>query len=660
MKPDLRKIFFATVTFVIACISLKAQVLPESFEGTFPPSGWYKKDSVGVVKTWTATSTAKTGTQAAYVQFENVPTGIAQNWLISPTVAITPTTNILSYWERESYATNWGSTYHILVSASSQTNLTTFTSVATYSENLVNPLVYNNRLINLSAFTGQTVYIAFELVNDDGDDWFLDDIDLVGGCVSSPTAGIITGTNNTTYGTTNSFTVSPVIAGNIQWLSAPSANGPWTAIPNATSTPQNITALTGGTLFLTAISVATVTGCLSDTTDIPLGVNVFFMGDNSCNSVSLTIGPSSAYYQFLGATVQTGEVKPPSGSCTGQLSWCVNNLNNTKWFSFTAPASGHVIIQAPDFDSRLAVWKAATCNGVLSATTATFVCANEDDPNYAAHGGVQYSSYLHSACLTPGSTYYIQADSFNPATASDSTRVIVTDGGTPLDVSFTGLNNLYCIPGAGNSILNPTSTGGIFTLNTSTTSITSFSPGVAGVGTHTLTYSVSGCKTTSITTVANSPSLIVTTNSAVICAGQSATLNAVGATTYSWSSGPIGPVIAVSPSVTTTYTLTGTTGSCSSSAVITESVSACIGIKEFITNPENINVYPNPNNGLFTITAEHIPDEINITNLLGQKVFEVKPTSTSTLIDLEKINQGIYVVIVKFKTKNSVIKVIKE
>src|SRR2546430_12642647 len=54
----------------------------------------YKKDSVGTIRTWTTTSTAKTGTQAAYVQFENTPADIAQNWLISPTVAITPTTNI--------------------------------------------------------------------------------------------------------------------------------------------------------------------------------------------------------------------------------------------------------------------------------------------------------------------------------------------------------------------------------------------------------------------------------------------------------------------------------------------------------------------------------------------------------------------------------------
>ncbi len=659
MKSCFRKIIFVVVTLVMACTSLNAQTFPQSFEGSFPPAGWYRKDCVGVAKTWTTTSTVKTGTQAAYVQFENVPAGLAQNWLISPSVAITPTTNILSYWERESYVPNWGSTYHVLVSILSQTNLTTFTTVAIYDENTVNPLVYNNRLINLSAYTGQTVYIAFELVNDDGDDWFLDDINLVGGCVSSPSAGIITGTNTTTYGMTNSYTVSP-ITGNVQWLKGLSANGPWTAIPNAISTPQNITALTGGTLFLTAISVATVTGCLSDTADVPLAVNVFFMGDNSCNSVSLTVGPSSTYYQFLGATVQPGEVKPPAGSCTGQLSWCVNNLNNTKWFSFTAPPSGHVIIQAPDFESRLAVWKSANCNGVLNVATATFVCANDDDINYAAHGGVQYSSYLHAACLTPGNIYFIQADSFNPAIASDSTRLIITDAGAPLDVSFTGLNNLYCIPGAGNSILTPTSLGGIFTLNSNTTSITSFSPTSAGVGTHTITYSVSGCKTTSVTTVANTPTLTVSTNSNLICAGQSATLTATGATTYSWSSGPIGSVIAVSPTLTTTYTLTGITGSCSAAAAFTQSVSACIGIKEFNSANFNISVYPNPSNSFFNLYAEHILDEITVTDLLGKEILTLKPTSTKTLIDLERFDQGIYFVTVKLNSKIAVLKIIKE
>ncbi len=47
-----------------------------------------------------------------------------------------------------------------------------------------------------------------------------------------------------------------------------------------------------------------------------------------------------------------------------------------------------------------------------------------------------------------------------------------------------------------------------------------------------------------------------------ICAGTTATLTATGATSYSWSTGATTSNIVVSPTVTTVYTATGTSGSC--------------------------------------------------------------------------------------------------
>lgn len=55
--------------------------------------------------------------------------------------------------------------------------------------------------------------------------------------------------------------------------------------------------------------------------------------------------------------------------------------------------------------------------------------------------------------------------------------------------------------------------------------------------------------------------LTVTVNSATITAGQSVMLTATGATTYSWSTGATTSSIVVSPTVTTSYTVKGTTGS---------------------------------------------------------------------------------------------------
>ena len=69
----------------------------------------------------------------------------------------------------------------------------------------------------------------------------------------------------------------------------------------------------------------------------------------------------------------------------------------------------------------------------------------------------------------------------------------------------------------------------------------------------------------------------VTSTDAVICAGSTTTLSANGTTTYSWSPGTglsstTGANVVAQPSVTTTYTVTGTTGACSVTNTITVNV----------------------------------------------------------------------------------------
>jgi hypothetical protein len=62
---------------------------------------------------------------------------------------------------------------------------------------------------------------------------------------------------------------------------------------------------------------------------------------------------------------------------------------------------------------------------------------------------------------------------------------------------------------------------------------------------------------------------IVSVNSPTICAGQTATLTATGASTYSWNTGSLLNPILVSPSSSTVYSVTGTSLGCSTTTVVT-------------------------------------------------------------------------------------------
>jgi len=97
------------------------------------------------------------------------------------------------------------------------------------------------------------------------------------------------------------------------------------------------------------------------------------------------------------------------------------------------------------------------------------------------------------------------------------------------------------------------------------------------------TYTVTGisgtCSATATVsvTVNPAPSLTVNATPSSICQGNSATLSASGASTYSWTDGTnnySGNSITVTPTVNTTYTVTGTIGTCSATATVSVTVNA--------------------------------------------------------------------------------------
>lgn len=73
---------------------------------------------------------------------------------------------------------------------------------------------------------------------------------------------------------------------------------------------------------------------------------------------------------------------------------------------------------------------------------------------------------------------------------------------------------------------------------------------------------VNGCSDTVVATVTVLTNLTMTVNSPIICSGESVVLTANGASSYSWSNGASLSSITVSPTVTTSYVVTGFSNGC--------------------------------------------------------------------------------------------------
>jgi hypothetical protein len=146
-------------------------------------------------------------------------------------------------------------------------------------------------------------------------------------------------------------------------------------------------------------------------------------------------------------------------------------------------------------------------------------------------------------------------------------------------------------------------------------------------------------------TVLPLPTFSVTSNPTLACLGQSVAISMNGTSvSYTFNGSPItGNTVAVTPTVTTTYTIGGiTSAGCKGSTAFTQSV-GCIGIMDpKPADHQVLIVYPNPAQGQFNLSSGY--DEIVfIYNELGQL------TRTLTLHANEKISitdlrPGIYFV----------------
>ncbi len=248
-------------------------------------------------------------------------------------------------------------------------------------------------------------------------------------------------------------------------------------------------------------------------------------------------------------------------------------------------------------------------------------------------------------------SYFRQKTTFSPSTTTSLSCGSVTF--TPLQFcagasyTLTSYSWNFGDPGSGatntSSLSNPVHAypaNGIYTVSL-VSNYTCFSDTVVQ------TVTVTGLPTLSLTGKNN------------ICLNESTTFTVSGASTYSWNNGALTSTLAVNPSTTTVYTVTGTDNNgCSVSKTLTLSVKACTGI----SNQEGtkwLELYPNPGKGIYHLELTKAAN-IRVTDISGRVLFEQDFSEGNHKIRLEEQTNGIYFLDASNSSDRECIKILKQ
>ena len=150
-----------------------------------------------------------------------------------------------------------------------------------------------------------------------------------------------------------------------------------------------------------------------------------------------------------------------------------------------------------------------------------------------------------------------------------------------------------------------------------------------------------------------------------MCEEDETTLTGFGAVSYQWTSNSgvfIGSPIPVSPNSTITYTLIGTDANgCSNTTTYELNVTSCVGLKNVTKTASGISVYPNPNNGAFTVeVVKGSLHSVELTDVTGRLILAKNSVDSKVSFDLSNYSNGIYYVKVSTPNTSEVIKIVKQ
>ena len=427
-------------------------------------------------------------------------------------------------------------------------------------------------------------------------------------------------------GVATSFTTPTAYGANFYTLSLPGSS------VAASSTIFTVTPFSSGVFTLVAGNSCGLSPQQTLNVIINTTPTVSVNSGSICSGQSFTLNANgAATYTYSGGAV-VSPITTSSYSVTGtSTAGCVSS--NT--------AISNVVVHPLPFVSAtsgaICLGQSFTITG-LGASSYTFSSGQVVSPTTTSSYSITGTSA--QGCLSSNTAVTtITVSNIHPT-------ITVNSGAVCLGKSFTitpsGAAN-YTVQG-GSFIVSPSTNTSYTVLGTSTAGCLSSNTAIASV------------------TVNSLPTISVSSTSDLLCEGETATLTASGASAYTFNPGGVATSLTVSPNQSTTYVVTGTdVNGCSNNASYTQSVDACIGIRNEklkIIN-EALVLYPNPTNGLIYLESS-FENDIIILNALGQIVYSAKLNAGQQQLNLEHLAKGMYVLKALSALGSRNIKLLKE
>ncbi len=359
------------------------------------------------------------------------------------------------------------------------------------------------------------------------------------------------------------------------------------------------------------------------------------LSDANCDATDMTGSATVSYSDEIIAStsLECDDVNPSLASDEFQIRVTVTQGDIGSVAISELSAHGVVFT-----DQGAGVWLSDAVNEVNS------VDLNVTDAN-DCNGGLDFTSITHSCDCPTSATISITGD--NPVCDGNTSIVEVTfAGGTgPYNVTLLGPSG----PSVQNSATSPAtftiSDGGVYGANIENTG-------------DACTVSASG---SAILSTASLP-IVDAGADETICSSDNATITATGADSYTWDNSlGAGATHTVSPTVTTTYIVTGTdVNGCVDTDDVVITVDACTAVSD--AQLGDISVYPNPTQGILYLKGLNGAYGIELVNGLGVAVgsWSGQSNGGNVSVDLTGKIAGVYFLVLTQDDEQQILRIVKE